>query len=167
MKRLLVTLVLLALPCSAWSAAFTSKAAGNWSASGQTTWNEAGVPGDGDTVTIAHAVVVDTSTVIGASGATGTAAITITGGSLTVSAPLEVKGDIIHRKGATVYGTPGGGIQFTPPSGSTYVWKTDSTGSGYPIINLAGTSENRFVVTTTQGGGACGRDRDHHWRGAD
>ncbi|KKT14697.1 MAG: hypothetical protein UV94_C0008G0013 [Parcubacteria group bacterium GW2011_GWC1_43_30] len=46
---------------SAWAAAFTSKATGNWSASGQTTWNEAGVPGDGDTVSIAgaHTITID------------------------------------------------------------------------------------------------------------
>lgn len=33
-------------------AAYTSKATGNWTATGQTTWNEVGTPGDGDTITI-------------------------------------------------------------------------------------------------------------------
>lgn len=53
------------------AAAFTSKASGNWSASGQTTWNQSGVPGSGDTVTIqaGHTVHVDANTTVGASGA--------------------------------------------------------------------------------------------------
>ncbi len=38
-------------------AAFTSKATGNWNAAGQTTWNEAGVPGLGDSATIGPSVV--------------------------------------------------------------------------------------------------------------
>jgi len=33
-------------------AAFTSKASGNWTTAGQTTWNEVGTPGNGDTVSI-------------------------------------------------------------------------------------------------------------------
>lgn len=65
-SRLLIALLLCPL---AWGAAFTSKATGNWSAAGQTTWNEAGVPGNGDTVSIAdtHTVTVDTDTTVGAS----------------------------------------------------------------------------------------------------
>lgn len=35
-------------------AAFTSKAAGDWNAEGQTSWNEAGHPVAGDTVTLGH-----------------------------------------------------------------------------------------------------------------
>jgi len=53
-------------------AEFTSKATGNWSSSGQTTWNEVGVPGTGDTVLINndHIITVDVDTTVGAS--TGT-----------------------------------------------------------------------------------------------
>lgn len=45
-------------------AAFTSKSTGNWDAEGQTTWNEAGHPGAGDTVTIqnGHTVTLDSAT---------------------------------------------------------------------------------------------------------
>jgi len=39
-------------------AAFTSKATGNWNTTGQTTWNEVGAPGAGDTVTIQNTHVV-------------------------------------------------------------------------------------------------------------
>ena len=37
---------------------FTSKAVGNWNATGQTTWNEVGAPASGDTASISHAVTV-------------------------------------------------------------------------------------------------------------
>jgi len=42
-------------------AAFTSKATGNWTSAGQTTWNEVGVPGAGDTASIGtgHAITLD------------------------------------------------------------------------------------------------------------
>ena len=54
---LLAVIVLFRLTGNAMSlfvlgAAFTDKAAGNWNASGQTTWNEVGTPGTTDTVTI-------------------------------------------------------------------------------------------------------------------
>lgn len=41
-------------------ATFTDKANGNWNAAGQTTWNEAGVPGTGDDVTISGFTVTMT-----------------------------------------------------------------------------------------------------------
>lgn len=44
-------------------AAITTAAAGNWSATG--TWNGGVVPGNGDTVTLNHAVTVDVDTIIG------------------------------------------------------------------------------------------------------
>lgn len=41
-------------------AAYTSKATGNWTATGQTTWNEVGTPGNGDSITInaGHTVTI-------------------------------------------------------------------------------------------------------------
>lgn len=55
-------------------AAFTSKASGLWSATGQTTWNEVGAPAAGDSVTINTGHVVDYDADI-----THTAAITVYG----------------------------------------------------------------------------------------
>jgi hypothetical protein len=73
-------------------ATFTSKATGNWSSGGQTTWNEVGVPGAGDTVTIAvgHVITVDTNTTIGSNASGVGHAITIAGTSSTVFGKLVV-----------------------------------------------------------------------------
>ncbi len=57
-KALVITLLLLA-PAFAAAATFTSKATGDWSATGQTTWNETGSPGASDTVEINNGHVVD------------------------------------------------------------------------------------------------------------
>ena len=92
-------------------AAFTSKANGNWSASGQTTWTQVGVPGNGDTVTINHNITVDVNTTIGSSPATGgTAAIAC---DLSTNNPviltvgtgntLRVRGDIQNNSGNAVH----------------------------------------------------------------
>lgn len=113
-------------------AAFTSKASGNWSSSGQTTWNEAGVPGSGDTVSIAspHVVTVPDgyTATIGATGqATGYTALTIAnGGQLVVgggaSGSLRLQGDISGTTGSTsptnqVRILAGASIVFVPSSG--------------------------------------------------
>ena len=97
MKRLLITLTLLLLPCSAWSAEITSAQDGAWAAG--TTWTGGTAPGDGDTAIIAtgHDVTVGTNVTVGAAGATGTAAVTVQGtGTLTVDTGsiLTVKGDL-------------------------------------------------------------------------
>lgn len=114
-------------------AAFTSKATGNWSASGQTTWNEVGVPGDGDTVTIgAHTITVDVNTTVGTSpNNTTTKVIDMTSASsqLVIAAgiTLTVKGNIGHVNGCT----------HTQQAGSTVTF--DNSGSGgspvYTFIN--------------------------------
>lgn len=70
-------------------AAFTSKAAGNWSSAGQTTWNQAGVPGSGDTVTITHAITIDADTTI--DGITFSAGLT-----LAATKTLSLRGTVIQ-----------------------------------------------------------------------
>lgn len=89
---------------------FTSKATGNWSASGQTTWNESGIPGFGDRVTInnSHVVTVDLNS-IGGDGSDS--AITILAGgtltladlvTLTVIGQIDNSGDIIEGDGSAI-----------------------------------------------------------------
>lgn len=65
----LLLLFVLSWHVSASAATFTSKATGDWSASGQTTWNEVGVPGNGDTVVISHSVAVSDDRIVGTSPA--------------------------------------------------------------------------------------------------
>ncbi len=75
---------------------FTSKATGNWSAAGQTTWNEVGVPGPTDSATInsPHTVMVDVDTTTGDN--TGSAIVIVSGATLAVAdaITLTVNGDI-------------------------------------------------------------------------
>lgn len=148
-------------------ATFTSKAAGNWSASGQTTWNEVGVPGDGDTVTLTHDVIIDTDTVVGSSPSTGgTAAIQFSGSaaqfsSLTVAAgiTLTLKGDFISNGGSgtthkLILGA-GCTLKFLPPSGQQY--KLTDGGDHGTWFESNGTSGARNTVYTDKslGGLSC------------
>lgn len=133
-------------------AAFTSKAAGNWSASGQTTWNEVGVPGNGDTVSIAHAITVDVNTTVGDSPAEGTAVITITvGGSLTVAAGVTftVRGDTLLNNGGVTL-NPGAIWEFdaslaTDPTNQNYSVKLFTN---YQVNNKFRSGDSTDVDTT-------------------
>lgn len=86
-------------------AAYTSKATGNWSTAGQTTWNEVGFPHQGDTATIqnTHNVTVDVDSAVG--NKTDTALVINAGGTLTIAAAvtLSVYGGI-DNAGALVLG---------------------------------------------------------------
>jgi len=79
-------------------AIFTSKATGNWDTEGQTTWNEAGHPGAGDSVTIqnGHTVTLDSpaacTTLVIDSGGVLTDATNNQG--LTVSGYSEISGTL-------------------------------------------------------------------------
>ena len=100
-------------------AAFTSKANGNWSSGGQTTWNEVGVPGSLDTVTIqgGHSITVDVNTSCGnlsgsgiRVGGTGNGTIiigvnvtfTMNGGILLGSGTGAAMGTLVFRAGSTL-----------------------------------------------------------------
>lgn len=114
---------------------FTSKATGNWDAEGQTTWNEAGHPGAGDTVTIqnGHTVTLDS--------ATSCTTLTIdAGGTLTdatnnqgidVSGVTTVNGTLTCGTAAMAFGSGladnygvevGDGGTFTGGSGAHTIW---------------------------------------------
>jgi hypothetical protein len=69
-------------------AVFTSKAGGNWNAGGSTTWNQAGVPGYGDTVTITNAVVVSSNASVGTGS--GFAIALGVGGTLEIAAGITL-----------------------------------------------------------------------------
>ncbi len=136
-------------------ATFTSKADGNWNASGQTTWNESGVPGDGDTVTLSHNVTITANVTVGSSPSTGgTPAIqfaSVTGKSLTVNAgiTLTCKGDFKFANSDTqsqnkLILSAGSTFTFLPPSGQQY--KFDCQVNSHIICN--GTSGSHVTVKT-------------------
>lgn len=155
MKRLLITLIVLILPCSAWSAAITSAQDGAWDDG--TTWTGGTAPGDGDTAIIAtgHDVTVGTSVTVGTDGATGTEAIQVQGtGTLTVQSgnTLTVKGDLNQQRGTTV--TVSGTLILDADTGVTYNWKVINTGSGVANLRMAGASPSTRALFSigTRGG---------------
>lgn len=86
-----------------YGAACASNAAGNWSDAGTWTTCGGGVPGNGDTATITHAVVVTANAIIGTSDVAGTVALTITSpGTLTVNSGITFtfRGDILQNNGS-------------------------------------------------------------------
>ena len=147
-------------------AAFTSKATGNWSASGQTTWNEVGVPGNGDTVTIgAHTVTVDVDTIIGHSpgAADATAAILLNNASarVTVAAgiTLTCRGDLKKAaSGAGVTLSAGAKFKFDAtqagtPDTALYIAAPTGFSLNSPIFTANGTSGSRCEISSVAGGG--------------
>ena len=90
-------------------ASFTSKATGNWNSSGQTTWNEVGVPGSSDTVTIAnaHIITISANATIGATTVnggltTGTGVIVTLNGDLIIGNGTGNDGTITYGAGSTL-----------------------------------------------------------------
>lgn len=103
-------------------AAFTSKASGLWSSGGQTTWNEPGVPDNGDTVTINHAISISSHVVI--NGILFNANLTLNAGFT-----LTLRGNVNH-----------GNAAFTMQAGSELIF--DTTGATRKW--LTGTASNQF-----------------------
>lgn len=137
-------------------AAFTAKATGNWSSSGQTTWNEVGVPGDGDTVTIgAFTITVDVNTTIGNSPNNATSKVldkTSSTGSLIVGTgvTLTVKGNLGGVNGATYQLNAGAQIIFdAAASGGTPTYCMVNVGFCKLICN--GTSGSRCGISAVSG----------------
>lgn len=137
-------------------AVFTAKASGNWSSSGQTTWNEVGVPGDGDTVTIgAFTVTVDVNTTIGTSPNDNTTKVvdkTSATGAIVVAAgvTLTVKGNIGGVNGSTFSMSAGSSLVFDASgSGGTPVYKFINV--GFQIFSFVGTSGSRCSVSAVSG----------------
>ena len=155
--RLLAILILLSAPSLADGAAFTSKADGNWSAVGQTTWNEVGVPGDGDTVTIAtgHDITVDVNTTVGDSPNPAANVITINGtGTLTVAngVTLTIKGCYRGEDGNFTLGA-GSVVEFQVPSGLRYWFRTGAANADTGKLIINGTSGSRAAFRSSSGAG--------------
>jgi hypothetical protein len=144
-------------------AAFTSKATGNWSSAGQTTWNEVGVPGNGDTVTInnTHTVTVDTNTTVGTSPVAGTVVVTVTGttGTLVIATgvTLTVRGDI-NLNNSVLTMNAGSTLTFdasaATPTSTTYRILNGTAGYQHTAkVAINGSSGSRCTVNSNASGG--------------
>jgi len=133
-------------------ATFTDKADGDWASAGQTTWNEVGTPGVGDTVTIsAHNITVSTSVAVGTSGAAATLVVDVTGGSLAITAAgtLSMRGDL--RIGNCAFSVAAGGIlEFdSSAAAGTPMYKlivSSATGQANTAISFNGSSGSYCIV---------------------
>jgi len=113
-------------------AAYTSKSSGLWDSEGQTTWNEAGHPTAGDTVTVqnGHTVTLDS--------ATSCASITIdSGGTVT---------DATNNQGITV-------------TGATIISGTFICGSA--AMNFGSTMSDNYGIEVSSGGTFTGGSGTH------
>jgi hypothetical protein len=159
---LLATILWLTPGRLALASAFTSKAAGNWSSGGQTTWNEVGVPGNGDTVTLNHNITVDTNTTIGASpgAANAVQAILLNGNTLTVNAgvTLRIRGDYkMSNASSRMTMNAGSGVIFDATQAAaptTTQYQLILSVVNGPQITVNGTSGSHCTWSSDTTGGA-------------
>jgi hypothetical protein len=127
-------------------AVFNSKANGNWSSGGQTTWTQTGVPGDGDTVSISgHRIIVDTNTTIGNLPSSGVNVIDLyTTGALVVNTGviLTIRG-CFQGQNSGLTQEAGSTVRYEVPSGVRYWHRTGRTHNEVGKIVINGTSGNR------------------------
>lgn len=142
------------MPAELWAATFTSKAAGDWSSSGQTTWNEPGVPGSGDTVTWTHDITVTEDTIVGISPAAGTTVATGITGNLTVSPGVTfvLRGDMVLAN-STLILSQGATFKFdsslsASPATTRYKVQLGNNTGQTPRFVSTGTAATRNTVTS-------------------
>ena len=168
-------MLLLCLTANAWATAYTSKADGNWSSVGQTTWNEVGKPGIGDTVTISHNITMDETTAVGDSPAAATAGqailINTANKRLTLAAGVTMNCLGHFRRSANGAGlTMGAGSTFRfnssgagTPASQVYVMEGTAHGLTGTLITARGTSGSRCTITSEVATGAKGRISVSSW----
>ncbi len=140
-------------------AAITTAAAGNWSATG--TWTGGVVPGNGDTVTLNHAVTVNVDTVVGHSPGEANAVRAISGtvnGNITIAAGvmLTVRGDWDHNGNLIMQAGSRIVIDSSmsaAPATTAYNIKYSTVGGagGFCSITINGTAANRCKIETAIG----------------
>jgi len=142
--------------------AYTQQRAGNWNVlsndptspwyDGGTQTGWAAYPGDTDTITNSNSsytltVPAGFTATIGASGATGTVALT-TNATFTVNGTFIWKGDVkVTATGGSVWG-PGAVIQGNAPSGAVYKWWLGNGYGNYAPLIATGTTNSRITCTS-------------------
>jgi len=140
-------------------AAITTAAAGNWSATG--TWTGGVVPGNGDTVTLNHAVTVNVDTVVGHSPGEADAVRAISGtvnGNITIAAGVTMtvrgdwnhNGDLIMQEGSRIVIDSS---LSAAPATTAYNIKYSTVGgaAGFCSIAINGTATSRCKIETAPG----------------
>lgn len=145
--------------------AMTTAADGNWSDTA--TWTGGVVPGDGDTVIYNHHLTVDVPVTVGHSPGNSDAVRALACGTanktLTVNAPLTIRGDFSEKGNTTktitvlVEGN-GAGIEFdssasASPSTTKYRWIRQDGNNMYTVAHFNGTSANPVYLRSNSGGG--------------
>ena len=187
-KKLCWLIIFCLMPCFSWAAKCTTTKVSVWSdnTAWDGSCASTGVPGRGafanysgivahnftidDTTAITHPIVVNTaktlnitssSVAVGISGTpTDKAMLTAVGtATINISGSLTMLGDIIGQRGSTINGQAGGSLTLSPPTGTIYRWRSDSTGSGQATLKTTGTGWGAGQYFTVQDGGLGGISR--------
>lgn len=134
--------------------AYTSSTAGNWSIA--TNWTPNGVPGEGDSVTIASGanITVNTPQVIGTSLAAGTVVVTVnSGATLTIAdgASLRMRGDGLTKGTGIIVNAGGSGFFFDhslAPSGTKYKMQLGNANGNNARWLMQGTASKRVLISS-------------------
>jgi hypothetical protein len=145
----------------AWGAAYTASASGDWS--NAATWGGAGIPGNGDTVTINDGVTVTVSTSITV-GASATSLSTLAINAQNTGVLHIVSGGSLTARGPITYAPNGGSntsAYLIVDGGGTLTWDSSQASSpthyfagfantnyGFRPVQLNGTSSNWVNVTS-------------------
>jgi len=144
-----------------YATAYTSTVSGNWNSAA--TWGGAGVPGNGDTATIATTTVVTATAnvTVGTSGANGTTAVTEVGsGQLVIAGVVfTIRGNFFNTTGRfdpEIVMNPGSTWQFDSSAASapsTTQYEITGGFASYIFMQANCTAISRCSVQSNVGGG--------------
>ncbi len=143
---------------NSFAASFSSTQNGNWNVAA--TWGGAGIPGDGDDVTISHDVTITVNQIIGTGS--GSAISINNSGTLSVNqniiltcrGSIFASGNIIMAAGAELEmdtGSPSE-IQMTPGNTGAHL-QINGTAAQHCAVKAIGTGHTRITDNGIQGGG--------------
>lgn len=135
-------------------AAYTSKATGNWTATGQTTWNEVGTPGNGDTITInaGHTITIPDgagTVTVGPSLLGSPVAPTYSGSTAAVAVPWSSGG---ANMAISVVDAGGKESMLSPSQQQTFVSGTTKPRLTMPTLPAGASSFSVYLDNGSNGG---------------